>query len=93
VEQEKEEKKVNEKELAELTRLNTERERIISQSNRMRYKGVTIDVVEQAKKDALDYIIALAKKYNFDPTKFGVDRITGVIRELPKNITGVNKKK
>lgn len=96
MEQEKEEeenkKVVNKTELAELTRLNTERERVIKTSKRMKYKAIGQDVVDKVKQDALDYILALAKKYNFNPALYGVDRVTGEIRELPESITGIKKK-
>ena len=80
-------------ELAELDRLNTERERAMIQLDRMKYKEIARDVVEKAKKDALGYILALGKKYNFNPVLYGVDRKTGVVGKLPDSVTGMNQKK
>lgn len=87
-----EEKVINKTELAELTRLNTERERALTQSDRMKYKEIARDVVDKAKKDALDYIQALGKKYDFNPFLYGINRSTGVITKLPDKSTGKKKK-
>lgn len=93
MEQEKEEKKVvDPKELAELTRLNMERERVMTQAKRMKYPPIVNDMVEKVKRDALDYIMALSKKYNFNPYKFGVNRNTGEIMEMPSKKEKKKKK-
>lgn len=72
-------KKISPIELDELKRLH---EVLASSPDR---KFGTINLKEQAMKNVLDYHEELAKKYEFDPRKIGINRHTGDLQMLPED--------
>lgn len=73
-------KKITKIELDELARLN-----IIAGQAPDRLIG-TINLQAEAKKNWLDYHMELSKKYQFNPKKIGIDRKTGELRPIPKEV-------
>lgn len=93
-EERKEEKKVtfiHLQELKEVQRLFNDEINITNQYQQSSNKPLIKDVFEKAKTDTLMYLAALGKKYGFNPEQSGIDKNTGEVRPLPKEIQEANK--
>ncbi len=78
-------------ELKEVQRLFQDEINITNQYEKSNNKPLIKDVFEKAKTDTLMYILALGKKYRFNPEKEGINKQTGQIVPLPKEIQEANK--